>query len=80
MHLHQAPREREPDAHAHARAIVGPLALHEQLEDARQDVGIDPRTIVAHANHRAAAGIPAIALHIEPDVAARGRELRRVAQ
>src|SRR6185369_17560175 len=50
MQLDEPLRDREPDAEAALRAIERLIALHEQIEDVRQDLRIDADALIAHAN------------------------------
>ena len=55
MQLHEALHERQPETQAAARAIEALRLLHEEIEDAREQVGADALAGVAHAQHRPSA-------------------------
>ncbi len=54
MELGDAPREREPDAHAAVRPSKAGLGLEEQLEHLPDLAGVDAYAVVAHAHDRVA--------------------------
>ena len=67
--------QREPDAEAARGPLRRLIALHEEVEDARQQVGAHAHAAVAHAQQ----GLAALDAGPDADGAAGGRELERVA-
>src|SRR2546423_11562284 len=74
VELGEPPYERQPDAEAAARPVERLLALDEEIEDPRQQVGVDALSVVAHAELR----VLFVALDGELDLSALGRVLDRV--
>ena len=54
VQLDQALHQREADAETALRAVEAALALHEELEDARQELGLDAAAVVLDGNRRQA--------------------------
>src|SRR6185295_10620477 len=76
MHFDEPLHQREPDTEAALRVLWHACALHERLEDARQDIGRNAYAGVFHGDHDAAALAP----DREPDPPAHVRVLRGIVQ
>ena len=76
MELHEAPHDGQTDPEPAGRSLEPALGLHEDVEDARQQLRRDPDAVVAHAHH----GLGAVALRGELDAPATLRVLRRVGE
>src|SRR6185437_1978014 len=76
MQLDEPTHQSEADAETALSAVEGALALHEGLEDLRQQLGRNAEPIVAHTKHGLA--VPGAECH--PDYTARRRVLDRVRQ
>ena len=76
VHLHQPPRQRQPDAQATGRSFEDRFRLLEHVEHPREDVGgdSDPRIADAHDS------LIGLLVGGEPDVSAARRELHRVVE
>lgn len=67
MHLDEPPDNEQANSDAALRTIEGATALHEQIEQARQEFGDDAGTVIDHAHH----GIGTVLEAFDADVAAR---------
>src|SRR5262245_26020699 len=76
MRLDQLAHDREPHAETAVASIEPALALDEQIENARQELGRDADAAVLHAQHR----LIAFGLDLHDDGAARRRVLQRIRQ
>ena len=76
VHLHQPPRQRQPDAQPAGRAFENRLRLLEHVEHPREDVGRDSDPRIADAHDR----LTGLLVGGEPDVPATRRELHRVVE
>ena len=76
VQLDELAHEREPDAEPAGAALERAIALHEQLEHARQQLGTDAHAGVAHGQDR----LIAVATHGDGDLAPGRRVLHRVGE
>src|SRR5205823_15014591 len=73
MELDQAAHQGEPDAESTVAPIHGLAALHEEVEDARQQVRINAVSVVAHLDD----DLAQLIARVTRDVSFRRRVLRR---
>jgi len=76
VHGHQCPHQGQSDAEPALRAIQGSRRLHEQIEDALEQIGTNAGAVVPDPHH----GVPVLQRGLDADVTARVRVLRGVVQ
>ncbi len=76
VQVHQSLHQAESDAESAFDLIDGGLSLRENLEDARQHLGLDPDAFICNANDR----LCAFEIGIQPNHSVRFRILGGVGQ